>query len=173
VIFLLIWHTVMWNIWITFNGLVFSCKILNMEELVHKIQFSLWYFFVYLTLGYHCSHYEWMMEPIFSWAGSSLCGGLVWITLRGVFGPFLGLCVFFVGVGLVLVMGRLVAFVVGFMLCVAFCGVVGAFFVGFFLLSLLVSLSCCTFVLRFLYLYNIYFPFKYTKKKLSIIYKRK
>jgi len=41
--FLLIWHTVVWTIWTARNDLVFSSMALDVEELVHKIQFSPWF----------------------------------------------------------------------------------------------------------------------------------
>jgi len=65
--FLLIWHSVVWSIWSARNDLVFSGRILDVEQLVDKIQFTSLHWFFGSLSGHPCSHYEWMAEPSICW----------------------------------------------------------------------------------------------------------
>ena len=41
--FLLIWNSVVWSIWPGHNDLMFSGRALDVEFLLHKIQFITWH----------------------------------------------------------------------------------------------------------------------------------
>ena len=59
------WQFVVWLIWKYRNDLTFSRKIVEVEQLTEKINFSPFKWYVSKCFGIPCTHYEWMMESIF------------------------------------------------------------------------------------------------------------
>lgn len=53
---------VMWSVWKARNALIFSRKMVTVEQLVNKIKLSLWKWFLCKNSGYSCIFYKWEVD---------------------------------------------------------------------------------------------------------------
>jgi len=69
--FTLICHSIVWSIWKVYNDLFFAGMLINVDQLVERIQFQSWKWFFHKHLRQRCSFYEWQVELI--------CALVVWV----------------------------------------------------------------------------------------------
>ncbi|GAU11500.1 hypothetical protein TSUD_344900 [Trifolium subterraneum] len=61
---LLIWHAVIWFIWISWNGLIFSGGTSSVDYLVDRVKLFSWSWYLTKHPGNLCSYYKWEVQPI-------------------------------------------------------------------------------------------------------------
>jgi hypothetical protein len=61
---MLIWHTTVWKIWEARNDMIFSDKILSLEDLGDDIKVTSWRWLLVSKKDVPCLYYEWFSNPL-------------------------------------------------------------------------------------------------------------
>lgn len=59
----LIWHAVVWSLWMTRNDRIFNNSLHVADELVEDIKVLSWRWFLNRTCASACLFYEWLWDP--------------------------------------------------------------------------------------------------------------
>jgi hypothetical protein len=60
----LMWHAVVWSIWTSRNDIIFAGGSSTIDNLVDKVKFSSWKWFIGKNPDSPCSFYEWEVQPL-------------------------------------------------------------------------------------------------------------
>jgi len=61
---LLVWHAVIWTIWVSRNDLIFAGGLLREEPVVDRVKLLAWKWFRAKCPASSCSLYEWEVQPV-------------------------------------------------------------------------------------------------------------
>jgi len=64
---LLVWHVVIWTIWVSRNDLIFVGGLLREEPVVDRVKLLAWKWFRVKCPASSCSLYEWEVQPVLCW----------------------------------------------------------------------------------------------------------